>query len=927
MDSIVNARQKALFGAGVWLAVAVLTGCTRNDAASYLNSARAYAAQNDYSSAVIEAKNALQKDPESGEARLILARGLLAQGDPAGAEAEVRKAIAAHASDDSTYPVLARSLAMQGQFDKLVSELSDRKLDTPAARVDMDGWVAIAALARGDSDLAKRLAYTVLGDDPDNARALLILAQLDAQRGDFAAARTTIDKALAKNPDNIDVALMKAQIDLAEGKRDDAAKVLDAAIGRHPDSIAARYMRLALAVTLGSLDDAKAQLAKMKEIRAKDLRTVYGDALVSFASRDYPHARDMVQQVLSSRPDDLAALYLAGLVDYQLGVYSSAEDALRKVVTRAPANSGARRALAMVYLRTGRGSQAIDALQPALNSTPNDAALLRVLGEAYLASGDTAQAAHAYEKANSIDHDIGSEVRLAQVRFAGGDTDRAFQDLEQLSAEDKEGIQPDLALFFNHLRRREYDKALAAADAVAKKEPKSPVPYNLRGLVALAKRDLKTARGYFEKALEVNPSYFAAANNLATIDIQEGHPQTARERYERMLKASPRDEQLLIAYAQVLTLAGAASDEIRKQLDAAIVSNPPSVRARVARIDFDMRRRDGKAAVAAAQAALAVIPDDPRLLSALGAAQVLAGDSNQAINTYGRLVQLQPKSALPLLQLAESQAAAKEWGAAIDSARKAIALQPDYSPAWGVLAKTQIASGHADEALSDAKKLEQERPKSALGFALEGEIRAAQKQWPEAAAAYREAFSRMPQGQIAVRYYATLDAAGKTADADAMAKKWMADHPDDTTVPAFLADNDLAHGRADRALAGYQRVLKIDPNNVLALNNIGWILTDRKDPAGLEYAERAHRLAPFNPGILDTLGLAYLTNGDPKRAVQLLGMATTMNPSSADIRLHLAQALAASGDKAAARAEVEPLTKLDIRSPVRAQAEKLLSSL
>jgi Flp pilus assembly protein TadD len=114
---------------------------------------------------------------------------------------------------------------------------------------------------------------------------------------------------------------------------------------------------------------------------------------------------------------------------------------------------------------------------------------------------------------------------------------------------------------------------------------------------------------------------------------------------------------------------------------------------------------------------------------------------------------------------------------------------------------------------------------------------------------------------------------------------------------------------------------------VIALNNLGWLLTRKKDPKGVEYAERAHRLAPFNPGVLDTLGLAYASNGNPKRGVQLLRMATTMNPSSADFRLHLGQALAESGDKAAARAEVEPLTKLEKNSPVRAQAEKFLSTL
>jgi putative PEP-CTERM system TPR-repeat lipoprotein len=518
-------------------------------------------------------------------------------------------------------------------------------------------------------------------------------------------------------------------------------------------------------------------------------------------------------------------------------------------------------------------------------------------------------------------------VRLAQVRFAGGDTDRAFNDLEQLAAGDKSGYQASIALFFAHLKKHDYDKALAAADAIAQKQPKSAVPHDLRGLVALAQRDLKSARANFEKALEAEPDYFAAAYNLATLDIQEGRPQAARERYERMLKNFPKNEQLLLAYAQVLGITGGTPEDVRSALDRAVANSPTSARARLARIEFDIRRRDSKGALASAQAALAAMPNDPRLLSMLGAAQVMSGNLNQAIETYKHLVQLQPTNPMPLLQLAEAQAATKEFSAALESERKAIALKPDLAQAWALLAKTYLVSGRAAEALAEAKKLQKDQPKSVIGYALEGEILAVQKKWSESASAYREAFARAPSPQIVARYYTVLQAGGKGADATALATKYMAGHPDDATLPGLLAEQDLQQGRIDEAVDAYERVLKIDPDNVIALNNLGWMLTEKKNPKGLEYAERAHRLAPFNPGVLDTLGYAYTNNGNPKRGVQLLRMASTMAPAHAQFRLHLAQALAASGDKAAARDELEPLTKLDKSAPARVQAEKFLSTL
>ena len=79
--------------------------------------------------------------------------------------------------------------------------------------------------------------------------------------------------------------------------------------------------------------------------------------------------------------------------------------------------------------------------------------------------------------------------------------------------------------------------------------------------------------------------------------------------------------------------------------------------------------------------------------------------------------------------------------------------------------------------------------------------------------------------------------------------------------------------------------------------------------------------------MLDTYGLALTQNGQTKRGVELLRMASSLAPREADIRLHLAQALIASGDKAGARKELTELTKLDKASPARAQAEKLLGTL
>ena len=920
------------FAPSAWMTAAaigfaVLASCTRHDAASYVASADAYIAKADYKAAIIQLKNALQQAPDSGHARLLLARALLATGDPVGAETEVRKAIDYRASDDDTYPLLARSLVAQGKFADLLHEVGARKLGTPEARRELGVALATAHAGQGDMQSARSTLDAVLSEAPDDPRALLLEARLAAQSGDEEGARKFVATALAKSPDDVEALLASGQVELASGHRAEAQERFEKAAALQPKLLAPHYALVNVALQDGRKDAAREQVAKMKALAPHDGRTIYADALLAFAENDNARARDVIQPLLGSNPDYMPGLLLSGLVNERLGAYGAAEDALRTVVARTPNDTGAVRALAGLYLRTGRASQAVRALEPALRRTPDDPVLLRAAGEAYLSAGDATSAADAYERANKLDKsNVTSKVRLAQVRLAAGETERAFSDLESLTHDDSSQFQAELALFSAHLQRHEYDKALAAAAAIEKKQPGKAIAPFLRGSVYLAERDFKKARAGFEAALAAQPAFYVAGYRLALLDMQEGHPDAARTRLEGMLDKDPRNEELLLGYADLLPATGGSPEQVRAAIDKAIAAHPDSARARLALVRYLSKRNERQAAVDAAQAAVTALPNNVQMLEALGSVQ-LAIDPRQAVETFKRVVNLQPQNALAYVRLAEVQTALKDYESAIVNERKALALKSDLPQAYNALAKTYIASGQQAEAIAEARKLQKAQPEKAIGYALEGEILARQKKLPEAANAFRLAMSHEPNPMLATRAYVALQAANKPAEADALAKKWMNDHPKDVTIPLLQAQQDLQRRDLPAARAAYQRVLQIDANNSVALNNLAWVLGETNDPKAIEYAEQAHRIAPFNPSVMDTLGWALTRNGQAKRGLELLRMASAMAPGSADIRLHLAKAMIETGDKAGAREALAPLSKLDAASPLRAEAEKLLTTL
>jgi Flp pilus assembly protein TadD len=72
-------------------------------------------------------KNALQQNPNLGEARFLLGSALLDSGDLSGAEVELRKALELKHPADAVVPLLAVTMLGLGQAKKLVDEFGRRR--------------------------------------------------------------------------------------------------------------------------------------------------------------------------------------------------------------------------------------------------------------------------------------------------------------------------------------------------------------------------------------------------------------------------------------------------------------------------------------------------------------------------------------------------------------------------------------------------------------------------------------------------------------------------------------------------------------------------------------------------------------------------------------------------------------------------------
>lgn len=94
---------------------ALFAGCGAENPDTLMASGKSHLAKNDSKAAVIQFKNALQMNPNLGEARFLLGKTLLESGDPQGAELELRKALGLKYAPESVIPLLAQALLTNGQ--------------------------------------------------------------------------------------------------------------------------------------------------------------------------------------------------------------------------------------------------------------------------------------------------------------------------------------------------------------------------------------------------------------------------------------------------------------------------------------------------------------------------------------------------------------------------------------------------------------------------------------------------------------------------------------------------------------------------------------------------------------------------------------------------------------------------------------------
>ncbi len=450
---------------------------------------------------------------------------------------------------------------------------------------------------------------------------------------------------------------------------------------------------------------------------------------------------------------------------------------------------------------------------------------------------------------------------------------------------------------------RDEKSALTAAQMWVELQPENLEAHQVTAALLMREGKVNEALPHLERVLSADQQNNRNSYMLITSLLsKEKDKQAALAAMEQLVAKRSQDPDALYAYAYLAMLVGSL-DKASTAVNQAIELVPNWSEAHILRANVLVRQGQSEQVMSLLQDALESYPDDAAIRMFYARRLVDERRYEQARDQFSALLDYQPDSpealyALGLLNLQTQRANDAqrnferliELGQRVDEAYyylgQVAQMEKDTAAAMRYYTEVRKGSNYIDAQISIAVIL-----------AEQGDIDAARARVQNISAPTLDVELRLylAEGEI-LRSANQLEEAYEVYS---LALQQLQDNAQLLYARALTAEQ---LGRVDEAVADLAHVVKNEPNNAEALNALGYTLVDMTDRVteGKQYIEKALKLKPSDPAILDSMGWAYYRLGEHEKALRYLQQAFD-KLKDPEIAAHLGEVLWVLGNKERAR--------------------------
>jgi len=454
--------------------------------------------------------------------------------------------------DKNTITNAAQKFAARGQIDEAIIEwgkllsvnhdeniyntIGDLYLKKREQQKAIESFEKAANIFREDGFYPKAIALfkKILNIAPEEIRALIALAQLNAERGFTNQAVDELQKVagIFINRDNLEKALEVYERILRLTPEDTGIKIKIAELAQQAGMTSKACQGYGVVASdyleKGEFDQAEGYYKKALEIDPQNSSAVIGLSNLSDRTGDTNQALQYLNQAISVNPEDQSILLRYARLSIKAEKIDEAKQTLMKMIEKDPSNLDAKKLLGIIYNDEGQIEEAWNELQPCIDDAISDknwADALAMLNN--------------FEEVNSMP----VSQRFMNIYRGNGDNESLLTQLKDVGT-----------LLENKGSNAEALKLYKEAIAITPDDPE--INDKVNQLESTVNNSADEQAGADEEGQHEDPvaedegmsnQYLEAKKTEADFYVQQGLNEEAVKIYEELLEANPDDEVIIKA--------------------------------------------------------------------------------------------------------------------------------------------------------------------------------------------------------------------------------------------------------------------------------------------------------------------------------------------------------------------------------------------
>jgi tetratricopeptide (TPR) repeat protein len=650
---------------------------------------------NDSAGAKREAQAALEVDPNSAEALLVLSAERVMRGDAQGALSILERQASVHENELGIQLFklsLLQKLKDFDRFESLLRKLAEIYPQEPAFRKQL---IKFYVDHKRPDDAEKELR-SLLAANPTGVEIGVDLVRFILLTKGAAAARQELLNLIATSEQAFRYQIALADFDLAQGDVTQSVQLLEKlAKGASREQAVSAQIKLAEAhLSKRNVDAAETVVS---EVLRQDSRNVSGlklRAFIRMQNWQLDAAIADARQALNDQPRSSELMLLLAQAYERSGSIELAEKQYADAIKASNFDAAVGLNYAAFLRRRGNSERAEDILTELATRWPGNLNVLSTLADVRLRRQNWIGAQEIAEKMKQIGDDRGLADQIAGAAFSGsGRYVDSIKALESAYAAAPAAVQPMVALVSGLVRAQKLDRAVAFLQTVLQTNPDNADANVLLGSVQLLKNAPDQALKSYQTAIERQPKNMVGYRALAEFHLRQKNVEEALRVTRAALQEVPNSFGLRFTFAGLLESKGdyeaaiAEYEQLLKQQPGSLVvaNNLASLlsehrtdkasldrayflavglrRAQVPHFKDTLgwvyhQRGEHKNAISLLEEAAVARPDVALVRYHLGMSYLADGQTTKASEQFKKALELAPDSALQQkIQIAQSKAA------------------------------------------------------------------------------------------------------------------------------------------------------------------------------------------------------------------------------------------------------------------------------